>query len=95
MESKRERTVKKRRDLFVELDDYDFRRRFCLTKESVVELILLIHENLESKSTLNYALSAVEQVLIALLLCCIHAIRNCRYLRSQSADCISSSASSE
>ncbi|GBM62307.1 hypothetical protein AVEN_157925-1 [Araneus ventricosus] len=41
MESKRERKVKKRRDLFLELDDYDFRRRFRLTKESVVELTLL------------------------------------------------------
>ncbi|GBL85681.1 Putative nuclease HARBI1 [Araneus ventricosus] len=66
MESKRERKVKKRRDLFVELDDYEFRRRFRLTKESVVELTLLIHEKLESKTTLNNALSAVEQVLIAL-----------------------------
>ncbi|GBN16734.1 hypothetical protein AVEN_256211-1 [Araneus ventricosus] len=66
LESKRERIVKKRKDLFVEIDDYDFRRRFRLTKESVVELTLLIHEKLESKSTLNNALSAVEQVLIAL-----------------------------
>ncbi|GBL71722.1 hypothetical protein AVEN_236061-1, partial [Araneus ventricosus] len=66
MESKRERKVKQRKDLFVELDDYDFRRRFRLTKESVVELTLLIHEKLENKTTLNNALSAVEQVLIAL-----------------------------
>ncbi|GBO01216.1 Putative nuclease HARBI1 [Araneus ventricosus] len=66
MESKKGRKVKKRKDLFVELDDYDFRRRFRLTKEGVVELTLLIHEKLEIKSTLNNALSAVEQVLIAL-----------------------------
>ncbi|GBL80303.1 hypothetical protein AVEN_92226-1 [Araneus ventricosus] len=42
------------------------RRRFRLTKNSVVELTLLKHEKFESTSTLNNALSAVEQVLIAL-----------------------------
>ncbi|GBO32775.1 hypothetical protein AVEN_69040-1 [Araneus ventricosus] len=42
IESKRER-----KDLFVEMNEYDFRRWFRLTKESVVELPLLIHEKLE------------------------------------------------
>ncbi|GFW13312.1 putative nuclease HARBI1 [Trichonephila clavipes] len=49
-----------------ELDDYEFQRRFQLTKQSVAELTLLIEEKLESKTPCNNALNPVEQVLIAL-----------------------------
>ncbi|GFV85042.1 nuclease HARBI1 [Trichonephila clavipes] len=49
-----------------ELDDYEFQRRFRLTKQSVAELTLLIEEKLESKIPCNNALNPVEQVLIAL-----------------------------
>ncbi|GFQ82174.1 nuclease HARBI1 [Trichonephila clavata] len=46
--------------------DYEFQRRFRLTKESVAELTLLIEHKLESKTSCNNALSPLEQVLIAL-----------------------------
>ncbi|GFW30593.1 putative nuclease HARBI1 [Trichonephila clavipes] len=55
-----------RSNLFEELDDYEFQRRFRLTKQSVAELTLLIEEKLESKTPCNNALKPVEQVLIAL-----------------------------
>ncbi|GFX92530.1 putative nuclease HARBI1 [Trichonephila clavipes] len=48
------------------MDDYEFQRRFRLTKQSVAELTLLIEEKLESKTPCNNALKPVEQVLIAL-----------------------------
>ncbi|GFX31806.1 putative nuclease HARBI1 [Trichonephila clavipes] len=53
-------------NVFEELDDYEFQRRFQLTKQSVAELTLLIEEKLESKIPCNNALNPVEQVLIAL-----------------------------
>ncbi|GFT51528.1 nuclease HARBI1 [Trichonephila clavipes] len=53
-------------NVFEELDDYEFQRRFRLTKQSVAELTLLIEEKLESKIPCNNALNPVEQVLIAL-----------------------------
>lgn len=54
-------------------DDNQFKRRFRLQKETVVELIKIIREKLEFSSTLNNALSPTEQVLIALIryyVCC-------------------------
>ncbi|GFS82898.1 retrovirus-related Pol polyprotein from transposon 412 [Trichonephila clavipes] len=60
------RKLVRRSNLFEELDDYEFQRRFRLTKQSVAELTLLIEEKLESKTPCNNALKPVEQVLIAL-----------------------------
>ncbi|GFT40566.1 prostaglandin reductase 3, partial [Trichonephila clavipes] len=60
------RKLIERSNLFGELDDYEFQRRFRLTKQSVAELTLLIEEKLESKTPCNNALNPVEQVLIAL-----------------------------
>ncbi|GFT31606.1 nuclease HARBI1 [Trichonephila clavipes] len=51
-----------RSNVFEELDDYEFQRRFRLTKQSVAELTLLIEEKLEQKIPCNNAV----QVLIAL-----------------------------
>ncbi|GFS54985.1 putative nuclease HARBI1 [Trichonephila clavipes] len=59
------RKLVRRSNLFEELDDYEFQRRFRLTK-SVTELTLLIEEKLESKTPCNNALNPLEQVLIAL-----------------------------
>ncbi|GFW13287.1 putative nuclease HARBI1 [Trichonephila clavipes] len=67
--SKNIREVRKlieKSNVFEELDDYEFQRRFQLTKQSVAELTLLIEEKLESKTPCNNALNPVEQVLIAL-----------------------------
>ncbi|GFX24180.1 nuclease HARBI1 [Trichonephila clavipes] len=60
------RKLIERSNVFEELDDYEFQRRFRLTKQSVAELTLLIEEKLESKTLCNNALNPVEQVLIAL-----------------------------
>ncbi|GFR14029.1 nuclease HARBI1, partial [Trichonephila clavata] len=66
LESRRKRKFVVRGSFFEELDDYEFQRRFRLTKESVAELTLLIEHKLESKTSCNNALSPLEQVLIAL-----------------------------
>ncbi|GFW05152.1 nuclease HARBI1 [Trichonephila clavipes] len=69
LENQEIRKVRKlvgRSNLFEELNDYEFQRRFRLTKQSVAELTLLIEEKLESKTPCNNALNPVEQVLIAL-----------------------------
>ncbi|GFV84922.1 nuclease HARBI1 [Trichonephila clavipes] len=60
------RKLIERSNVFEELGDYEFQRRFRLTKQSVAELTLLIEEKLESKTPCNNALNPVEQVLIAL-----------------------------
>ncbi|GFT27293.1 putative nuclease HARBI1 [Trichonephila clavipes] len=65
-EIRKVRKLVRRSNLFEELDDYEFQRRFRLTKQSVAELTLLIEEKLESKTPCNNALKPVEQVLIAL-----------------------------
>ncbi|GFQ92124.1 nuclease HARBI1 [Trichonephila clavata] len=66
LESRRKRKFVVRGSFFEELDDYEFQRRFRLTKENVAELTLLIEHKLESKTSCNNALSPLEQVLIAL-----------------------------
>ncbi|GFY05128.1 nuclease HARBI1 [Trichonephila clavipes] len=66
LETRKVRKLVERSNLFEELDDYEFQRRFRLTKESVAELTLLIEDKLESKTTCNNVLNRVEQVLIAL-----------------------------
>ncbi|GFW69711.1 nuclease HARBI1 [Trichonephila clavipes] len=68
LETRKVRKLVERSNLFEELDDYEFQRRFRLTKESVAELTLLIEDKLESKPPCNNALNPVEQVLIALRL---------------------------
>ncbi|GFY04906.1 nuclease HARBI1 [Trichonephila clavipes] len=60
------RKLVERSNLFEELDDYEFQRRFRLSEESVAELTLLIEDKLESKTPCNNAVNPVEQVLIAL-----------------------------
>ncbi|GFS88679.1 nuclease HARBI1 [Trichonephila clavipes] len=64
-ETRNVRKLVERSNLFEELDDYEFQRRFRLTKESVAESTLLIEDKLESKTPCNNALNPVEQVLIA------------------------------
>ncbi|GFU52036.1 nuclease HARBI1 [Trichonephila clavipes] len=66
LETRKVGKLVERSNLFEELDDYEFQRRFRLTKESVAELTLLIENKLESKTPCNNALNRVEQVLIAL-----------------------------
>ncbi|GFX23329.1 putative nuclease HARBI1 [Trichonephila clavipes] len=65
-EIRKVRKVVGRSNLFEELDDFEFQRRFRLTKQSAAELTLQIEEKLESKTPCNNALNPVEQVLIAL-----------------------------
>ncbi|GFT70498.1 nuclease HARBI1 [Trichonephila clavipes] len=59
---RKEKRKYKKSNVFEELDDYEFQRRFRLTKQSVAELTLLTEEKLESKIPCNNAV----QVLIAL-----------------------------
>ncbi|GFX45245.1 nuclease HARBI1 [Trichonephila clavipes] len=66
LETRKVRKLVERSNLFEELDDNEFQRRFRLTKESVAELTLLIEDKLESKTPCNNALNRVEQVQIAL-----------------------------
>ncbi|GFW95149.1 RNA-directed DNA polymerase from mobile element jockey [Trichonephila clavipes] len=66
LETRKVRKLVERSNLFEELDDYEFQRRFRLTKESVAKLTLLIEDKLEGKTPCNNALNPVEQVLIAL-----------------------------
>ncbi|GFW10340.1 nuclease HARBI1 [Trichonephila clavipes] len=66
LETRKVRKLVERSNLFEELYDYEFQRRFQLTKESVAELTLLIEDKLESKTPCNNAQNPVEQVLIAL-----------------------------
>ncbi|GFV78189.1 hypothetical protein TNCV_1036571 [Trichonephila clavipes] len=60
LETRKVRKLVERSNLFEELDDYEFQRRFRLTKESVAELTLQIEDKLESKTPCNNALNLVE-----------------------------------
>ncbi|GFS68834.1 putative nuclease HARBI1 [Trichonephila clavipes] len=75
LENQEVRKLVGRSNLFEEVDDYEFQRRFRLTKQSVAELTLLIEEKLDSKTPCNNALNPVKQVLIALRFTLLHVSR--------------------
>lgn len=66
LEKRKTRFYRKRTNFFDEFDDEQFKRRFRLEKYTVIELTKIIGSQLEHSSSLNNALSPIEQVLIAL-----------------------------
>ncbi|XP_067124817.1 putative nuclease HARBI1 [Centruroides vittatus] len=60
------RIISPRRNDFEQLDDYDFLCRYRLPKESVRNVVERIGDNLVSTSSRNYAMSPMEQLLLAL-----------------------------
>ncbi|GFY38539.1 coiled-coil domain-containing protein 102B [Trichonephila inaurata madagascariensis] len=71
LETRKVRKVVKRSNLFEELDDYEFQRRFRLTKESVEELTLRVSQNgiincmCRQKTLSNRSMPSSKEVLCA------------------------------
>ncbi|XP_023239457.1 uncharacterized protein LOC111638057 [Centruroides sculpturatus] len=66
MERRSRRIISPRRNELEQLDDYDFLCRYRLPKDSVRNLLGRIGHNLVSRSSKNYAMSPMEQLLLAL-----------------------------
>lgn len=65
-EGPRMRLVKPRNNLFIELDDIEFKKRFRLSKNTVEQLANLLDNVFEPVDQRNQPLSKVNQILITL-----------------------------
>lgn len=63
---RRPRTMKRRNNLFEELDDLEFKQRFRLNKNSVQHLANLLERVLEPENERNNPISKMNQILICL-----------------------------
>ena len=60
------RHLRDRLDPLEEYDDEDFRLRFCLTKDSVSDLVKVLDKDLQHQTRRGLPLTPMQQVLIAL-----------------------------